>query len=226
MQVLQYSSGATRISFRRGQSSGSGPLQTQSGPLKSQSGIYKARASPFKARAGPTKTRAGPCKARVGPSKARAGPSKARAGPSKARAGPSKGRAGPSKSQSGPLQIFRRGQLTPLTPPPPPGCATAVLDKSIRRLVGTRRRRRARVKISTWKFINLGEIGATPKLLSLDIKMMGKEITGLISDGVCWKPRHLPFKDTKQFPKIFFRLGAGAKNTENGDFSALPRNCG
>ena len=53
-------SGATRISFRRGHISGSGPLQTQSGPLKSQSGPYKARAGPFKARAGPTKARAGP----------------------------------------------------------------------------------------------------------------------------------------------------------------------
>ena len=47
---------------------------------------------------------------------------------------------------------------------------------------------------------------------------MGKEITGLISDGVCWKPRQLPFKHTKQFPEIFFRLGAAAKNTENDDF--------
>ena len=72
----------------------------------------------------------------------------------------------------------------------------------------------------------LGEVGATPKLLSLDIKRMGKEIPGLISDGVYLKPQQLSFKHTKQFPKIFFRLGAGAKNTKNGDFSALPRNCG
>ena len=64
----------------------------------------------------------------------------------------------------------------------------------------------------------VGEVGATPKLLSLDIKRIGKEIPGLISDGVCWKPRQLPFKHTKQFPKIFFRLGAGAKNTKKGDF--------
>ena len=85
------------------------PLQSKSEPLQSQSG--------------PSKARAGPTKARAGPSKARAGPSKARAGLSKVRTGPSKGRAGPSKSQSGSLQIFRRGQLTPLTPPP--GCATA-----------------------------------------------------------------------------------------------------
>ena len=71
----------------------------------------------------------------------------------------------------------------------------------------------------------VGEVRATPKLLSLGIKRMGKEIIGLFSDGVCWKPRQLPFKHTNQFPKIFFRLGAGAKNTKNGDFSALPRNC-
>ena len=50
---------------------------------------------------------------------------------------------------------------------------------------------------------------------------MGKEIPGLISDGVCWKPRQLPFKHTKQFPKIFFRLGAGAKNIKNGVASKL-----
>ena len=112
----------TRISFRRSQGSGSGPLQTQSGPLKSQSGPYKARAGPFKARAGPCKARAVPLKPERAPPKpeqplqGKSGPSKARAYPSKARAGPSKGRAGPSKSQSGPLQIFRRGQLTPLTP--------------------------------------------------------------------------------------------------------------
>ena len=100
------------------------PLQSKSGPLQSQSGSSKARA-------GPTKARAGPCKARAGPSKARAGPSKARAGPSKARAGPSKAERAPRKAErplkkperhlqnhSGPLQIFRRGQLTPLTPPP------------------------------------------------------------------------------------------------------------
>ena len=72
----------------------------------------------------------------------------------------------------------------------------------------------------------VGQVGATPKLLSLDIKSMGKEIHGLISDGVRLKPRQLPLKHTKQFPKIFFRLGAGAKNTKTGDFSALPRNCG
>ena len=34
-------SGATRISFRRGQSSGSGPLQTQSGPLKARTAPSK-----------------------------------------------------------------------------------------------------------------------------------------------------------------------------------------
>ena len=32
---------------------------------------------------------------------------------------------------------------------------------------------------------------------------MGKEIPGLISDGVCWKPRQLPFKHTS-FPKFSF----------------------
>ena len=34
----------------------------------------------------------------------------------------------------------------------------------------------------------MGEVGATPKLLSLGIQKMGKETTGIISDGVCWKP--------------------------------------
>ena len=67
---------------------------------------------------------------------------------------------------------------------------------------------------------------ATPKLKSLDIKKMGKETPGIISDGVCCKPGQMFFKHTEQFPEIFFRLGAGAKNTTNGDFSALPRNCG
>ena len=124
---------------------GAGPSKPRAGPLKARVAPIKqertpskperalqAREGPTKARAGPCKARAGPSKARAGPSKARTGPSKARAGPSKARAGPSKGRAGPSKSQSGPLKkperplqsqsvslkIFRRGQLTPLTPPP------------------------------------------------------------------------------------------------------------
>ena len=72
----------------------------------------------------------------------------------------------------------------------------------------------------------LGEVGATPKLLSLGIQNMGKETPGIISNGVFWKPGQLSFKHTKQFPEIFFRLGAGAKNTKNGDFTALPRNCG
>ena len=47
---------------------------------------------------------------------------------------------------------------------------------------------------------------------------MGKEIPGIISDGVFCKPGQLSLKHTKQFPEIFFRLGAGAKNTKNGDF--------
>ena len=34
----------------------------------------------------------------------------------------------------------------------------------------------------------LGEVGATPKLLSLGIKKMGKETPGIISNGVFWKP--------------------------------------
>ena len=145
-------SGATRISFRRGQSSESGPLQTHSGPLKSQNGPYKARAGPFKARAGPPRPEQAPLRPERAPAKperaplkperappklerplqGKSGPSKARASPSKARAGPSKDRAGPSKSQSGPLQIFRRGQLTPLTPP---GCATAAYRYSIHNFV-------------------------------------------------------------------------------------------
>ena len=72
----------------------------------------------------------------------------------------------------------------------------------------------------------VGEVGATPKLLSLGIKNMGKETPGIISNGVFWKPGQLSFKHTKQFPEILFGLGAGAKNTKNGDFSVLPRNCG
>ena len=72
----------------------------------------------------------------------------------------------------------------------------------------------------------VGEVGATPKLLSLGIKRMGKETPGIIFDGVYWKPQQLSFKHTKQFSEIFIRLGAGAKNTKNGDFSALPQNCG
>ena len=74
--------------------------------------------------------------------------------------------------------------------------------------------------------VNIGEVGATPKLLSLGIKKMGKETPGIISNDVFWKPGQLYFKHTKHFPEIFFRLGAGAKNTKNCDFSALPRNCG
>ena len=34
----------------------------------------------------------------------------------------------------------------------------------------------------------LGEVGATPKLLSLGIKKMGKETPAIISNGVFWKP--------------------------------------
>ena len=58
----------------------------------------------------------------------------------------------------------------------------------------------------------VGEVGATPKLLSLGIKKMGKETPGIISNGIFWKPGQLSFKYTKRFPEIFFRLGAGAKN--------------
>ena len=57
-------------------------------------------------------------------------------------------------------------------------------------------------------------------------KKIGKETPGIISYGDFWKPGQLSFKHTKQFPEILFCLGAGAKNTKNGDFSALPRNCG
>ena len=64
----------------------------------------------------------------------------------------------------------------------------------------------------------IGKVGATPKLLSLGIKKMGKETPGIISNGVFWKPWQLSFKHIKQFPEIFFRLGAGAKNTKNDDF--------
>ena len=35
---------------------------------------------------------------------------------------------------------------------------------------------------------NVGEVGATPKLLSLGINKMGKETPGIISNGVFWKP--------------------------------------
>ena len=41
---------------------------------------------------------------------------------------------------------------------------------------------------------------------------MGKGTPGINSDGVFWKPGKLSLKHTKQFPEIFFRLGAGAKN--------------
>ena len=47
---------------------------------------------------------------------------------------------------------------------------------------------------------------------------MGNGTPGIISDGVFWKPGQLSLKHTKQFPEIFFRLGAGAKNIKNGDF--------
>ena len=88
-------SGATSISFRRGQSSGSGPLQTQSGP---------------------SKARAGPCKARAGPSKARAAP------PRQERS--LQGKSRPLQSQSGPLKKPERappdiseGSADPFDPP-------------------------------------------------------------------------------------------------------------
>ena len=55
---------------------------------------------------------------------------------------------------------------------------------------------------------NLGEVWATPKLLSLGIKKMGKETPGIISNGFFWKPGQLSIKHTKRFPEIFFRLGA------------------
>ena len=82
--------------------------------------------------------------------------------------------------------------------------------------------------MGSWGFriLKCREAGATPKLLSLGIKKMGKETSGIISDGVCWKHGQLSLKHTKQFPENLFYLGAGAKNTKNGDFSALPRNCG
>ena len=35
-----------------------------------------------------------------------------------------------------------------------------------------------------WMAGYVGEVGATPKLLSLDIKKMGNGTTGIISDGV------------------------------------------
>ena len=47
---------------------------------------------------------------------------------------------------------------------------------------------------------------------------MDKETPGIISNGIFWKPGQLSFKYTKRFPEIFFRLGAGAKNTKKGDF--------
>ena len=75
---------------------------------------------PFKARAGPTKARAGPCKTRAGPSKARAGPSKARAAPPRPERTPRKAERAPpdiSEGSADPFDIFRWGQLTPLTPP-------------------------------------------------------------------------------------------------------------
>ena len=85
-----------------------------------------------------------------------------------------------------------------------------------------------RSQLFTYQYLSVGEVGATPKLLNLDIEKMGKKNPGIISDGVCWKPGHLSFKHTKQFPESFFRLGAkkGTKNSKNGDFSALPRNSG
>ena len=52
------------------------------------------------------------------------------------------------------------------------------------------------------------------------------KIPGIIFYGLCLKLRQSSFKHTEQFPEIFFRLGAGVKNTKNGDFSALPQNCG
>ena len=64
------------------------------------------------------------------------------------------------------------------------------------------------------------------KTLEFRHKKMGEETPGIISNSVFWKPGQLSFKHIKQFPEIFFRLGAGAKNTKNGDFSELPRNCG
>ena len=51
---------------------------------------------------------------------------------------------------------------------------------------------------------------------------MGKETPGIISDGVCWKPGQLSFKQNKQFPEILFYLGAGAKNTKK---MAIFRRC-
>ena len=39
-------------------------------------------------------------------------------------------------------------------------------------------------KIDISRIKNIGEVGATPKLLSLDIKKMVKETPGIISDGI------------------------------------------
>ena len=49
-------------------------------------------------------------------------------------------------------------------------------------------------------------------------KKMGKETPGIISNGVFWKPGQLSFKHTKHYPEIFFRLGAGVKNTKKWRF--------
>ena len=59
----------------------------------------------------------------------------------------------------------------------------------------------------------VGEVGATPILLSLDVNRWERWVKtpSIISDGVYWKPGQLSFKHTKKFPEIFFRLGAGAK---------------
>ena len=62
------------------------------------------------------------------------------------------------------------------------------------------------------------------KIFEVGHKKMGKETPDIISSGVCWKPGQCSFKHTKTFPIILFRLGTGASDTKNGDFSALPRN--
>ena len=113
--VLFGASGATRISFRRGQSSGSGSLQTQSGPLKSQNGPYKARAGPFKARTGPPR----PERAPLRPERALANPERA---PLKPERVPPKPERTPQKTERTPPDISE-GSADPFDPPPP-GCAT------------------------------------------------------------------------------------------------------
>ena len=53
----------------------------------------------------------------------------------------------------------------------------------------------------------LGEVGATPKLLSLDIKKMGKRTPGIISVGVFWKPGQLSLKTHQTISRNFLSSG-------------------